>query len=104
MDAKQLLKCNSPSVNDRNPTLRNDYLTAVSQRVQRYQNAELVDGKTLLECNDQMIAEACHQMEQLTSKPQPMETDRCSDNALKLLEVWFLKFGTKSFCPSVTPR
>lgn len=86
MDARELLKCDTSSIQPRQQ--RNEYSMAVSQNVKRFCNAELVDGKTLLKCNDQMIAEACHQMEQLTSKPQPMEIDRCSDNALRLLEVF----------------
>jgi hypothetical protein len=51
----------------------------------------LVDGKTLLKCNDDMlIAETCHQMEQLSSKPQSMEMDLQGGNALKLLDLMIL--------------
>ena len=62
--------------------------SSLSQSPPMLNTKTLVDGKTLLKCNDDMlIAETCHQMEQLSSKPQSMEMNLQGGNALKLLEV-----------------
>ncbi|CAC5390262.1 unnamed protein product [Mytilus coruscus] len=89
LDGKSLInRCNNPPIYSM-ASISYKHSSTVTQSPRKYLRKDSVDAKTLLKCNDKMIAEACHQMEQLASKPQPMETDdsNASDsNALNLLK------------------
>ncbi|XP_063401061.1 uncharacterized protein LOC134685324 [Mytilus trossulus] len=88
LDGKTLInRCNNPPIYSM-ANISHKHSSTVTQSPRKYLRKDS-DAKTLLKCNDKMIAEACHQMEQLASKPQPMETDdsNTSDsNALNLLK------------------
>ncbi|VDI70536.1 Hypothetical predicted protein [Mytilus galloprovincialis] len=88
LDGKTLInRCNNPPIYSM-ANINYKHSSTVTQSPRKYLRKDS-DAKTLLKCNDKMIAEACHQMEQLVSKPQPMETDdtNTSDsNALNLLK------------------
>jgi len=86
LDGKMMLEYNNIQSHPRSSSSKSS--CSLSQSPPMLNSKTLVDGKTLLKCNDDMlIAETCHQMEQLSSKPQPMEMDLQGGNALKLLEV-----------------
>ncbi|CAC5399751.1 unnamed protein product [Mytilus coruscus] len=89
LDEKSLInRCNNSPIYSM-ASISYKHSSTVTQSPRKYLRKDSVDAKTLLKCNDKMIAEACHQMEQLASKPQPMETDdsNASDsNALNLLK------------------
>lgn len=86
LDGKMMLEYNNIQSHPRSSSSKSS--SSLSQSPPMLNSKTLVDGKTLLKCNDDMlIAETCHQMEQLSSKPQPMEMDLQEGNALRLLEV-----------------
>ena len=85
LDGKMMLEYNNIQSHPRSSSSKS---SSLSQSPPMLNTKTLVDGKTLLKCNDDMlIAETCHQMEQLSSKPQSMEMNLQGGNALKLLEV-----------------